>query len=157
MTSLGNSFGVQLAGMTYDATHQVYYGVAANPAGEQYLLHIHAATGTATSIAKITGVSGTLFDLAYDANSGTLYGVNGGSLYRIDAASGAKGLVGDTHGNPHGLAFDAENNYLYASDSTTDQLLRLDTTTETKNNKKNQDNGNVDGLAYDINTDTLYG
>src|SRR3569833_2162296 len=158
MTSLGNSFGVQLAGMTYDATHQVYYGVAANPAGEQYLLHIHAATGTATSIAKITGVSGTLFDLAYDDNSGTLYGVNGGSLYRIDAASGATGLVGDTHGNPHGLAFDAENNILYASDANTAQLLTLDTTTGAGTAKGAALLEDMSGaLAYDSTHNKLYG
>src|SRR3569832_633848 len=132
MTSLGNSFGVQLAGgICRHAVIHLMRRVVCH-AGEQYLLHIHAATGTATSIALITGVSGTLFDLAYDDNSGTLYGVNGGSLYRIDAASGATGLVGDTHGNPHGLAFDAENNILFASDTNTDQLLTLDTTTGAK-------------------------
>src|SRR3569623_1826153 len=157
MTSLGNSFGVQLAGMAYDATHQMYYGVAANPAGEQHLLHIHAATGTATSITKITGVSGTLFDLAYDDNSGMLYGVNGGSLYRIDTATAVANWVGNTGGNPHGLAFDSENNILYASDTNTDQLLTLNTTTGAKSIKGNLGFGNVEGLAYDINTDTLYG
>lgn len=158
MTSLGNSFGVQLAGMAYDAAHQLYYGVAANPAGEQYLLHIHAATGTATSIAKITGVSGTLFDLAFDANSGALYGVNGGSLYRIDTTDGAASSIGgNTGGNPHGLAFDSENNILYASDTNTDQLLTLNTTTGAKSIKGNLGFGNVEGLAYDVNSDTLYG
>lgn len=157
MTGLGNSFGVQLAGMAYDAIRQVYYGVAANPAGEQYLLHVHTATGLATSIAKITGVSGTLFDLAYDSARATLYGVNGGSLYRIDTASGTATLIGNTGGNPHGLAFDSENNILYASDTNTDQLLTLDTTTGAKTIKGNLGFGNVEGLAYDVNTDTLHG
>ena len=157
MTGVGDGFGVQLAGMAYDATRQVYYGVAANPAGEQYLLHVHSATGLTTSIAKITGVSGTLFDLAYDSARDILYGVNGGSLYRIDTASGAATLIGNTGGNPHGLAFDSENNILYASDSNTDQLLTLDTITGAKTIKGNLGFGNVEGLAYDVNTHTLYG
>lgn len=157
MTGFGDNFGVQLTGTAYDATRQIYYGVAANPAGEQYLLHVRAATGTAISVAKITGVSGSLFDLAYDNNSGTLYGVNGASLYRIDVASAAASVIGNMGGNSQGLAFDTNHNILYASDTNTDQLLKLDPSNGTKIVIGNLGFGNVAGLAYDIHTDTLYG
>src|SRR3569623_560662 len=152
VTGYGTSTGIQLSGLAFDANHQLFYGVDTNALGDQYLLHMQAATGTASAVAKITGVSGTLYDLAYDPNANRLYGVNGSSLYRIDTDSAAATLVGSTGASPRGLAFDAFNNILYASDISADQLLRLNTSSGTATvigTGFGAGYGDIEGLAFD--------
>ncbi len=156
VTGLGNSSGTQLTGLAYNSPAQIYYGVSANPLGEQYLVQVHANTGTASSIAKLSGVTGTLYDLAYDPNTETLYGVNGGSLYRINTSTAVATSIGNTGGNPHGLAFDPNSNILYASDTNTDELISLDTSSGAKTVKGLMGYGDVEGLAFDA-SGVLYG
>ena len=160
VTGYGTSTGIQLSGLAFDANHQLFYGVDTNALGDQYLLHMQAATGTASAVAKITGVSGTLYDLAYDPNANRLYGVNGSSLYRIDTDSAAATLVGSTGASPRGLAFDAFNNILYASDISADQLLRLNTSSGTATvigTGFGAGYGDIEGLAFDPVAVKLYG
>src|SRR3569623_1896506 len=73
VTGYGTSTGIQLSGLAFDANHQLFYGVDTNALGDQYLLRVQAATGTTSAVAKITGVSGALYDLAYDRNAYRLY------------------------------------------------------------------------------------
>lgn len=157
VTGLGDNTGGQLRGMAYDAIRQLFYGVSSNPLGGQYLVKVHPNTGTATSIAALSGVTGTLYDLAYDPNAEILYGVAGTRLYRIDTATAAATQIGTPAGNLRGLAFDPDNNRLYASDLADDQLYRLDTSDGTKTLVGGLGFGDVEGLAYNASGDILYG
>ncbi|MEK7321768.1 MAG: Calx-beta domain-containing protein [Pseudomonadota bacterium] len=158
LTGLGDNAGSQLRGMAYDNIRRIFYGVSSNPLGEQYLVKVHPNTGAATSIAPLTNVTGTLYDLAYDPNTEVLYGVAGTRLYSIDAGTAAATQIGGILvGDLRGLAYDSDNDRLYASDLADDRLYLLDTTDGSKTPVGSLGFGDVEGLAYNASGDILYG
>ncbi len=157
LTSLGDNSGNQLRGMAYDSIRQIFYGVSSDPLGGQYLVEVHPNTGIATSIAPLSAVTGTVYDLAYDPNTEVLYGVAGTQLYRIDTGTAAATQVGTPGGNLHGLAFDPNNNKLYASDLDSDELYLLNTANGAKTWVGGLGFGDVEGLAYNASGNILYG
>ncbi|MCG8409293.1 MAG: hypothetical protein MI923_29160 [Phycisphaerales bacterium] len=149
------SLGFSLVrGLAFDPNTNTLYGTETV---ERQLITIDVATGIGTAIEML----GFLFvnALAFDPNTSTLYGTTGGALITIDTTTGdvtgVGGLVGFS--SVQGLAFDANTNTLYGTDTDTDQLITIDTTTGVGTAIGPLGFSSIEGLAFDANTNTLYG
>ena len=142
----------EVRGLDYDPLADVLYG--ASDADE--LLLIDPATGGATSVGPFGFTS--VQDLAFDPDTGTLYGVDGvtDQLITIDEATGAGVAVGPLGLNgAGGLAFDPDAAKLYATSPS--DLLAVDTATGAATAVGPHGVGTMSGLAFDPFADVLYG
>lgn len=136
----------------------VMYGGDFTGYSSSQLLTVNTTTGAGTSVGTMG--SGIVAGLAFDRNSGTLYGANvtTDELVIINTTTGAQSSVGalgiDTVG---ALAFDPNTNVLYGVDNATQNLLVINTTTGAASSVGAMGSSNVAGLAFDPNSDTLYG
>lgn len=168
-------FGANILGLAFDPDAGVLFGV--NLSGNS-LVTIDPASASTTRIAG--GLFDTVIGLTFDPNTDRLLGSAHGTpdyLISIDPSTGSRQTIGPL-GSPtapgflgfdsvHGLAFDRNRNALYAVHSAgygvTPSLIRIDTITgsETfvgKVDLKVQGSiFNVMGLAFDPNSDTLFG
>ncbi|PWU08183.1 MAG: hypothetical protein C5B51_08250 [Terriglobia bacterium] len=134
-------------GLAANAAANLMYAVDLNSVGEQ-LVSVTAG-GTITTIGA---TNHSINDLAYDSATNTLYGVDSGSLYTIDTATGTTTLVGafgfGTDGRL-GLAFDSNNNlFLNVASSGALYSLNLGTGAGTLvGNNGTTDGFGIDGLA----------
>jgi hypothetical protein len=134
--------------------------LAADPAANLlYTVDLEQSTFPLLSVTPL-GVITTIGDtnqfitgLAFDSDTNVLYGVDGTSLYTIDAGTGFAtpvGATGISNGSP-GLAFDTESDILYlnvgGSDPNADNLYRVDTGTGLATLVG--PNGSTEGLGID--------
>lgn len=157
VNTFNKSSGLRMDGLTYDVNHNVSYGVHADAAGNPYLLQIQSSIGTARMLAPITGIAGTITDLAYDSDSDTLFAVASGNLYTLNVVSGVAGLVDSTLADPVGLAYDANSGTLFATDGTTNELISLNVLSASSTPIGPIGFSSVEGLAYDPVGGVLYG
>ncbi|MGC9361463.1 MAG: choice-of-anchor D domain-containing protein, partial [Candidatus Syntrophosphaera sp.] len=123
---------------------------------------IDTATGAGTNLGN---VGAALTGIAYDDNSGTLYGVgNNGvdNLYTLNPATGLATLVGTITGNTGGLiigiAYDNTADILYAVDLGLDALFTVDPVTlvATMVGYLGIDLNYAQDIAFDQDTGNLY-
>ncbi|MFC1806106.1 YncE family protein [Planctomycetota bacterium] len=133
-TLVGSLGAPIIAGLAYDAGSDILYGV---DTGTNKLYSIDRTSGAATEIGPFGGPT-LMHGLAFDSQTGTLYGAYGASaadnLYTIDTTTGAATFVGDIHHRDViGLAFHPTTNVLYGVvfgyDYLPGDLLRISTTT----------------------------
>lgn len=121
-------------GLAYDVVSKTFFATGANPAGTaNRRLYRVTPAGTATLIGDITGTTSVINGLAYDALSGTLYGIaqSSGQLFRINTATAAATPIGAPGGGTVGaMEFDLLTNTLYAlDDAGGTRLVTIDTAT----------------------------
>jgi sugar lactone lactonase YvrE len=138
------------------------------------LIGVDGATGAGNIIgtAPSSPAPSQLDGLAFDANTGTLYGVDtvGNDLYTVNPQTGAATLVGDLGVNlgSFGLTFDTNRNRLYLtslSTNTNQGLYTVDPTTAAATlvgtgfgPVASPSTGvGINGLGYDPVNDMLYG
>ena len=114
-----------VAGLTWDANHDILYGSSTQ---NRVLVKIDPDNGV-TSVVGPFGV-GLMHGIEYDCNHDVLYGITNQStskgLYTIDVTTGAATLVAHhSHYGLSGLAFDAANDVMYASEAHERALYRI--------------------------------
>lgn len=106
--TLVGAIGFSVTGLAFDPTTGILYGGTSNVAAVSELITIDPLTGAGTSVGAYGTGSQTMADITFDA-SGQLFGfLEPGSddLYRINKATGAATVVGDSPGSAvTGLAF----------------------------------------------------
>lgn len=116
-----------MQGLAYDAARDVFYCVDT----QRRLHQVDADTGEAESVVSLTGATGVVNGLAFDAAGRVLYGIiaGGGQLVRIDPDSGAMTAIGTPRGgNIAGLEFDPRFGVLLGIDDAAggSRLVRID-------------------------------
>ena len=105
------------------------YGLANNGAS---LVTFDSATGNVTPVASLGG-SG-IESIAFNPNSGVLFGASESGLYTIDPTTGQASYVGD-FGNPYGcnlwqnIRFDSDGNLYVSNTSGNTDIYRVNTDT----------------------------
>ena len=108
---------INVAGLAYVASGDVLYGADME---SNSLVIVDRTTGALTMVGPF-GVTG-MRDLAYNASTDTLYGVDGANLFAISRATGHASFLGNLGpmfgvSNPvSALAFDAASHQLFAGD-----------------------------------------
>ena len=142
--------GATMTDIAFDQSGNLY-GITFNS-----LYSINTSTGAATFIGSHS-LGGSKNSLVFDA-SGTLYAANS-SLFTLDILTGASSLVGNggySYSSSGDLAFINNELYLSSSGSSTDDLVKLDTSNGLGTLVGDIGFGAVYGLATDNNVD-LYG
>ena len=141
-------------GLAFDPGAGVLYGT---DAGTNQLVQIDTSTGVGQAIGATGG--GRILGLAFDTSAGVLYGFDdmNDSLARIDPATGAAVLVGPLAGLVQGLEYDSWTDTLYGSEVLADQLITIDKNTGASTVVGPLGFPNVEGLAFDPVSGTLYG
>ncbi len=117
------------------------------------LASVSFATGALTYGDALTA---RLRGLAYDRNTGRLYGTDGDStLFRFDSADAHPVRVGPLGTQATGLAFDPATSTLYGTNAA-GQLLTIDTATGAATVRGATGFFFLDGLAFDPNAGLLY-
>ncbi|MHC5211207.1 MAG: NHL repeat-containing protein [Planctomycetota bacterium] len=166
-TGLGNVVGpigfTSVSGLAFDADTNTLYG-ANRQTGQ--LLEIDPATGAATAITP-PGVNGLLGDIAFDPNTGTLYGLMfsgiSDKLFTVDTLTGVAEpipTVTELLLGTIALTFDPTTDTLYGMNTFPSlELVTVDTTTggSAAVPPGPLGIGGPRGLAFDRDTDSLYG
>lgn len=122
------------------------------------IVDINTATGSST---PILNVAQQPQGLAYDADGDRLFGIDAGSdtIYEINKSNGSTTLVASLPSdNANGLAWNPNLGLIYASDNNDNILYSADPATGAVTAIGVMTGASeVEGLAYDPNTDTLYG
>ncbi len=144
-----------VAGLGYDAVHDILYASSTWTSGGRNLLRVDYNTGAVTIIGPLG--QGGMHGLEYNPARDILYGITtiySNKLWQINVATGAAIEIG-THGinGLSGLAYDYVNDIMYAGDSMNKQLftINLDTGAATLVGPFNGPTGNRigNGLAWD--------
>ncbi|NJM98779.1 MAG: DUF11 domain-containing protein, partial [Phormidesmis sp. RL_2_1] len=149
--SLGSRTFSTVDGLTFQPFTGELYGSVRNPGGNALLIRINPATGTRVANAFGTGIdylviqTADVGDIAFDPETGYLYGIGGAtanSLIRINPTTGAiistqalgvtdmQGLTAFNNGNLYGTTSDAAtqaNNRFDRINKTTGQATAIDT------------------------------
>ena len=153
-TSIGGVAGRRILGLAFDANTNTLYG-----ASWDRLYSINTTTGSIRNVGEI-GFN-NLWGLAFDARTDTLYGQNVDGLLTIDTTTGTGMFVGHTGFRVVGLAFDPDSGTLHGVTSSPSSdpsgLVTIDTGTGAGTSVEGLGFRTVRGLAYDRNTNTLYG
>ena len=144
------------SGLAYDAATRTMYLSSSNI---NSLFRLDLATGTTTSVGSYGAGVILIHGLEFDSSTGRLYGASsGGSIYVIDRSTGSATSIG-TSGltGPINLGYDARNKVMYATNSNTDSLYRMNLATGTAS-LIGPLNGptSPQGLAYDSDTGVMY-
>jgi hypothetical protein len=129
---------------------------------ERELYDINPATGAGTLVTAVTPTR-DIQGLAYDGNSGTLYGADhvSDSLYVINQTTGVASLVGAFGVNVAsvGLAYDSNAHVLFMSHNggSASKLFSVNTGSGVATQIGSDFGVGITGLGYDTNSDTLYG
>ena len=128
--------------------------------GTNQLVKIDTATLVATAVGPVG--SNPLNGLAADPATNTLYGLNpgDGGLYKVDPNSGQTTLIasGLFNNNANGLAFDPVGPRLLISDNNANQLSDYNLTTGVATLLSTlQGTSDIEGLGYNISSQTLFG
>jgi len=150
------------AGLALDiSTNTVYL----TSTGNDSLFTLNVATGAATLVGAYGDSTLVMHGLEYHWVNNTLYGASNGSLYTIDRTTGVATLVGATGVTSFmNLCYVPTTNTMYASINgvTTggpqDSWYSIDVSTgaATLIGSYAPAATNINGLAYDVETDTIY-
>ena len=141
----------QIRGLAYDPVSKILYG---NYAIQDYIVKLNVETGSVDEMGPV-GV-GVLGDMAYDPKNGVLYGIDedNGRLIQIDIQSGKGKTIGSIGFKGYGLAFDTSSNVIYSNN---ENLIKIDPVSGKGTSIGPIGFDTVKGLAFDSNTNTLYG
>ena len=141
----------QIRGLAYDHVSKILYG---SYAIQDYIIKLNVETGSANEIGPV-GVD-ALGDMAYDPGNGILYGIDEelGRLIQIDTQTGKGRAIGSIGFKGHGLAFDTSSNVIYTNNK---NLIKIDPATGKGTSIGTIGFDAIRGLAFDSNTNTLYG
>lgn len=144
---------IVMHGLEYDLVTNTLYGASSHNGG---LYSIDRTTGVATLIG-LTGLT-SFVNLCYVLPTNTMYAtINGAtpqtldSFYSIDVTTGAATFIGTyapAATNINGLAYDADNDVIYAVDNSTDNLYTMDRVTGAANLVGSMGSGNLLGLVW---------
>lgn len=127
--------------------------------GSDTLVHIDPSNLSGSVIGPYSSGSYNIQGLAGNAATGELWGLSAGTgqLYSLDAATGASNAItsGFFGGNANGLAYDANRNRLWVS-ANSGLLAYHDLGTGVNNIVGFAPMGDLEGLAFDAASDTLY-
>lgn len=141
---------------TTDQTDGLFLSVSGDPNG-LYLLD--PSIGAATRVGEGKTSGGNSVGLAARGANEPLFGTSEFSLYEIERDGSGATLIGNpaSQAFTEGLAYDPENNFLFASSNGFLHLRSPETgeTIETVLSPPNQPD--IEGLAYNQDTHTLYG
>jgi HAMP domain-containing protein len=141
----------QIRGLAYDPVSKILYG---SYAIQDYIVKLNVETGSVNEIGPV-GFE-VLGDMAYDPRNGVLYGIDedNGRLIQIDTQSGKGKTIGSIGFKGYGLAFDTSSNAIYSNN---ENLIKIDPVSGKGTSIGPIGFDTVKGLAFDSNTNTLYG
>lgn len=142
------------------ATPFVHAQVFGSEVGIDRLVTIDVPTRSATDVGPYTMIDAfNLNGLAANANTGQLYGLDAGSgaIFSVDPdTAAATAITGNVFlGNANGLAYDANRNRLWVSNNN-GLVSFLDLTSGQAGTVGTAQINNLEGLAFDAATDTLF-
>ncbi len=156
-----NSGTLTPIGLVDSVGFEAVVGLAFDPSTDT-LFGSDTVTDQLITIDVTTGVGTAVGDLGFELVRGlatdfaTLYGTDAatGQLLVIDKDTGEATAVSEWDSTEvRGLAFDPETREIFASDTVSDQLIRIDPAFDRVNTLSSKD---ISGFAYVQSTDTLY-
>ena len=156
--SVGNQGGAFLdgvRGLAYDPLQDRLFGADQD---SSLLVELDPSSGAVTAIGALGFPS--VEALAFDENTGTLYGASSGAgraLYRIDTTTGAGTKIGDLPGPTHALAFDPLTAKLYGVIPTANTWLAEIDTSTAATILLGTLSAPISGLSFDAGTGLLFG